>query len=256
VSAARSPITALGEAVRFLTVLRWPGSPSSDPARLAQAAAAFPAAGLLVGAVSVGAGMAAERLFGSPFAAVAAVAASAVVTGGLHLDGLADSCDALFSWRSREQKLEILRDSRIGTMGALALFFALAVKVAALTALGPLWWRAALIAPMWGRWSVVYGMARFPPARPDGLGASARAHLRASDFVWTTGLALLVGFGLLPPWGGLLGLVVLAAAWLMGRAMAQSLGGLTGDTYGALAEVAEGTTFLTLVALRHWAWIA
>ena len=136
----------VGAAVRFLTVLPWPGARSCEPAAVARAAWAFPVVGLLVGACSTAAGLAAAWLFGPPLHVIAAVAASAVVTGGLHLDGLADSADALFSWRSREKKLEILRDSRTGTMGALALFLVLATKLGALHALGPYWWKAALLA--------------------------------------------------------------------------------------------------------------
>lgn len=165
---------------------RRPGACSCEPAAVARAAWAFPVVGLLVGACSTAAGLAAAWLFGPPLHVIAAVAASAVVTGGLHLDGLADSADALFSWRSREKKLEILRDSRIGTMGAVALFLVLATKLGALHALGPYWWKAALLGPVWGRWSALYGIVAFPPARTDGLGAGVRAHLRAKHFIAAT----------------------------------------------------------------------
>ncbi len=239
----------LGVAVRFLTVFSWPGVPPSDPAAVARSAWAFPLAGLAVGACSALAGVAAEPLFGKPLHVIAAVAVSAIVTGGLHLDGLADSADALFSWRPREKKLEILRDSRIGTMGALALVLVLATKLGALLALGASWWKGALIAPVYGRWSVVYGMAFFPPARPDGLGAGIRSRLRVGHLAPATLLALSVGAALSPALTALLALVVVAVTHATARAMTRSLGGLTGDTYGALSEIAEVTVLLGWLAL-------
>ena len=254
-TARLSPLDALGEAVRFLTILPWPGTPTSDPARLGRAASAFPVVGLLIGISAAAAGLACERLFDSPLHALAAVAASTAITGALHLDGLADSADALFSWRSREKKLEILRDSRIGTMGSLALFFALATKLGALVALGPSWSTGALLAPVWGRWSALYGIVIFPAARPDGVGAAVRAHVRTRGFLGATLLAIALGGLLLPPTGALIGLLVFALAHGAGSAMTRSLGGLTGDTYGALGEIAEVTTLLALAALNRHAWI-
>lgn len=250
-----SPLAAFGEAVRFLTVLPWPGPPAADASALARGAAAFPAVGLLIGALSAAAGLLCEPLFGSPLHAIAALAASALVTGALHLDGLADSADALFSWRSREKKLEILRDSRIGTMGALALFFVLATKLGALVALGPWWWRAALMAPVWGRWSALYGIAWFPAARSDGLGAAVHSHVRKRDFVAATLLAVVLGGIAAQALGALVGLLVLAVTHGVGRAIARSLGGMTGDTCGALGEVAEVVAFLAFAALKRHAWI-
>lgn len=249
-----SPLDAVGEAVRFLTILPWPGLAASDPARIARSVAAFPPVGLLIGAGATAAGFGAEWLFGAPLHAVAAVTASAVITGGLHLDGLADSADALFSWQPRARKLEILRDSRIGTMGALALFLVLAVKLGALLALEAAWWRGALLAPVWGRWAAVCGLCGFPSARPDGLGAGVRAHLAAGRFAAATAAALVIGGLICPPWGALVSLPVALITWWAAAAMTRSLGGLTGDSYGALGEMGEAVTMLGLVALHHQGW--
>jgi adenosylcobinamide-GDP ribazoletransferase len=175
------------------------------------------------------------------------------VTWGLHLDGLADSADALFSFRSRERKLEIMKDSRIGTMGSLALISAVLLKVGALYSLGPLWWIGALLAPMWGRWSDIYGIFFFPAAREGGMGRNFNEQVRKRDFVFATISALLIGGFLLPTWGALVGLVVLVVAHLMARWMVGVLGGLTGDTYGAMSEIGEIVVLLTLAALVHHA---
>lgn len=245
------PLQPLGEAVRFLTVFPVPGLPPMDEAAAARSMMAFPLAGLLIGVFGAGTGLLAGWLFGEPLRAVAVVVAWMVVTWGLHLDGLADSADALFSRGSRERKLEIMKDSRIGTMGSLALISAVVLKVGALYSLGPLWWIGALIAPMWGRWAGVYGVFWFATARETGMGRSFRDSVRRRDFWVATAGMLLVGGILLTPWGALAGLAVWGSAHVLARKVAAALGGLTGDTYGALSETGEVVALLTLAALYH-----
>jgi adenosylcobinamide-GDP ribazoletransferase len=247
------PFQPLGEAVRFLTAFPVPWLPAMQESTIARSMLAFPLVGLLIGACGAVAGLLAGWLFGEPLRAVAVVVAWMVVTGGLHLDGLADSADALFSWRSRERKLEIMKDSRIGTMGALALISTVLLKVGALYSLGPAWWLGALLAPMWSRWSDIYGIFFFPAAREGGMGRNFHANVRQRDFWIATASAFAIGAVLLPPWGALVGLVVLVVAHLAARWMVGVLGGLTGDTYGALSEVGEIAVLLTLVALAQHA---
>jgi len=245
------PLQPLGEAVRFLTAFPVPGLPPMKEASVARAMAAFPLAGLLIGACGAGVGLVAGLLFGEPVRAVAVIVAWMVVTWGLHLDGLADSADALFSWRSREQKHEIMKDSRIGTMGSLALISAVSLKVGAIYSLGGAWWVGALLAPVMGRWSDIYGIFFFPAAREGGMGRNFHEQVRGRDFALATASALLVGGILLPPWGALVLVVVFAAAHLLARWMSRVLGGLSGDTYGALSEAGEIVALLTLAALAN-----
>ena len=247
------PLQPLGEALRFLTMFPVPGLPPMKEATVARAMVAFPVVGLFIGACGAGAGLLAGWLFGEPLRAVAVVVVWMVVTWGLHLDGLADSADALFSWRSRERKLEIMKDSRIGTMGSLALISAVLLKVGAIYSLGPAWWVGVLLAPMWGRWSDIYGIFFFPAAREGGMGRNFNDQVRKRDFVFASVIAVLIGALLLPPWGALVGLVVLVVAHSSARWMVGVLGGLTGDTYGALSEVGELVVLLALAALVHHA---
>lgn len=242
----------MGEALRFLTAVPMPGLPPMKEANIARAIAAFPLAGFLIGVLGAGVGWASGWLWGPELRAVAVVVAWMVATGGLHLDGLADSADALFSWRPRERKLEIMKDSRIGTMGALALITGVLLKVGALYSLGPAWWVGALLAPMWGRWADVYGIYGFPAAGEGGMGRAFHDRVRRRDFVFATVFALLIGGLVLFPGGAAVGLAVLAVTYLLARWMVAALGGLTGDTYGALSEVGEMVALLTLAALiRH-----
>jgi adenosylcobinamide-GDP ribazoletransferase len=247
------PFQPLGEALRFLTAIPVPGLPPSSEIGIVRSMAAFPLAGLLIGAGGAGLGWLAGWLWGEQLRAIVIVIAWMLLTLGLHLDGLADSCDALFSWRSRERKLEIMKDSRIGTMGALGLIAILLLKVGALSALGESWWIGALLAPLWGRWADIYGIFWFPAAREGGMGRAFHDQVRRSDFAIATISAILIGSGLALPWGAITGLLIWTITHLLARRMVASLGGLTGDTYGALSEIGEVVTLLTLAALQQHA---
>jgi adenosylcobinamide-GDP ribazoletransferase len=236
-------VTPLLEALRFLTVLPVPGTPATDQRGITAAIPWFPVAGLLIGLLLLPVGWLAGLLWSSDLVrAVLLVVAWCSITGGLHLDGLSDTFDAVLSWRSPERKLEIMRDSRVGAMGVLALVAVLLLKVAWLHAAGPGWWLGVLLAPAWGRWADIYGIFWFPAARAGGLGHTFQAQVRQHTFAIST-LTLLL-FSLLVA-RDQYGLVLLAGAlvWvcthLLARWWTRSLGGLTGDTYGALCELGE-----------------
>jgi adenosylcobinamide-GDP ribazoletransferase len=169
------------------------------------------------------------------------------LTGGLHHDGLADTCDGLLSWRPRERRLEILRDSRIGSMGVLGLMAVLSLQVAALAALDEAWWRAALVAPVWGRWAAAWGLTCHAPAREDGAFRSFRDAVRRGDAALATASTLLLVAAVWWPWGIAAGAIAVPLVMGLGRGMVRSLGGLTGDTLGALCEAGITAALLALV---------
>jgi adenosylcobinamide-GDP ribazoletransferase len=238
----------LGEALRFLTILPIPGLPAMSEAGIGRAVACFPLAGGIVGALLATLGLAAGALWDASVRPVVLVVAWGVITAGLHLDGLSDTFDAVMSWRPRERKLEIMKDSRIGAMGALALIAVLALKAVWLGAAGDAWLRAVWLAPILGRWADIYGIFWFPPAREGGMGRSFQSQVRRADFIFATAATILLVLAL----GGARGLIALALVWLVSQLLAmwwtRDLGGLTGDTYGALCEIAEVITLATLVA--------
>jgi adenosylcobinamide-GDP ribazoletransferase len=176
------------------------------------------------------------------------MAAWGIVTGGLHLDGLSDTFDGVMSWRPRERKLEIMKDSRIGAMGALAIGAVLLLKFAFLAGAGPRWWQAALVAPALGRWADCYGIFWFPAAREGGLGRSFNALVRRADFWAASAFALAFAIIVAGPSGLIAALLVWAGSHLLARWWVHDLGGLTGDTYGALCEIGE------VVALAAITW--
>ncbi len=212
------------------------------PRRLADAVWVFPVVGIVVGAIGGAAFWVCARLgMPSAVAAVWTLASMLLVTGALHEDGLADFADGLGGGRTRERKLEIMRDSRIGTFGGLALMLSLAARGAALAALAqPARVAVALIvAAALGRGAIGVVLLTSEPARPDGLAAE----LRASEPGRTAlgpGIAVVVAFALLP-FGAALGATTaalvsaLAIAWIAHR----QLGGYTGDVLGAAVVVTE-----------------
>lgn len=248
-------LTGFFEAIRFLTLIPLPFMPAMTGQNYEQTVARamgwFSVVGALIGLIACGVGWLAGALWGDFARAVAVVIALAVVTAGLHLDGLSDTFDAVMSWRPRERKLEIMKDSRIGAMGALALIAVVLLKVAFIGASGADWPRAVIVATTLGRWADLYGIFFFPAAREGGLGRHFRDFIRRSDFIFATlqmlaivAAACLIG----QPVGAWLaaamrgaittGLTLLIAHIIFAR-WTRSLGGLTGDTYGAMCEIGE-----------------
>jgi len=184
-------------------------------------------------------------------AATLGVAAAVLFTGALHEDGLADTADGIGSGRDRERSLEILRDSRIGTYGVLALIVAMLVRVAALVPLleaGPLGSAlpAFVLAAALGRAAGPLFTAALPPARADGVGAAAGRPDTAGVAV---GLALPLLAGLaLGAWPAL-PLALLPLVWL-GWLARRRLGGITGDVIGCAMLLTE----CTAVAAIAMAW--
>jgi adenosylcobinamide-GDP ribazoletransferase len=233
------PLWPLGEALRFLTILPIGGLPPISEGAIARSIAFFPLAGALIGVLLSGVGLLSGALWDDWVRAVAVVVAWGVITAGLHLDGLSDTFDAVLSWRSRERKLEIMKDSRIGAMGAIALIAILLLKVALLHSADAGWLRAVVLAPVLGRWADTYGIFWFPPARARGLGREFQSQVGRADFAIASGSTLVLAAAL----GGARGLIALALTWVVAQALGmwwtRDLGGLTGDTYGALCEIAE-----------------
>jgi adenosylcobinamide-GDP ribazoletransferase len=250
---AWGPLVAFGEALRFLTIIPQPWLPPMSERSAVVAIPWFPAAGLLIGALLLPVGWLGGLFWGPLVQAALIVVAWGAITGGLHLDGLSDSFDAVMSWRPRERKLEIMKDSRIGAMGAIALVAVLLLKVVFLAGAGPIWWQAALLAPVLGRWADCYGIFWFPAAAEGGLGRSFHDQVRRPDFVFATATALIAALAIAGPRGLIAMLLVWGATQLLARWWTRDLGGLTGDTYGALCELGEVVALAALTAATIYA---
>jgi adenosylcobinamide-GDP ribazoletransferase len=243
-------------AVTLLTAVPLPGRDSA-PSRRAAAAAMYwaPAVGLLVGGLAAGILLLAARIghTGALLAAVLAVAAGAVATRALHLDGLADLADGLGSARPADAALEIMRRSDIGPFGVVTLLLTLLIQVSALARAeslgrGP---EAIIAAAVTARLAITVACRRgVPPARPEGLGALVAGSVRPAGAAALTVVVLAAAAGaghfcgagwLILPAGAAAGLAVSLAVTALA---VRRLGGISGDVLGALAELAATACLL------------
>ncbi len=224
--------------------------PGGDAHRAAASAWAWPLVGAVVAALQIGLGSLALAL-GIPVwtSAGLALALGVILTGGLHEDGLADCADGFWGGHTRERRLEILKDSRVGSYGVLAMIFAMGLRwslLAALLTVAPL---ALIAAAMLSRASMAVLMARLPFAREDGLANHVGRPPQVAALL-AVGLALLGGCIFAGFWVGLLvaGLVVATVASVAALARAK-IGGQTGDVLGMGQVLGEIAALLTLAAL-------
>jgi len=241
-------------AVQFLTRIPTPQLRGFDPSWITQSARYFPLVGQIVGAISALALFGVAQIWTPWIAALLAISLGVVITGGFHEDGLADTADGLGGGLTRARRLEIMKDSRLGSYGALALGLTLALRVAALaalTALSPALAALALFAAHGlGRAAAVAVMAALPYGGDPGMAKEGRPD-RASNFSLTiAALIAVMPLVLLPLTASLialsLGLIAAAIpAWLAWRL----IGGRTGDVLGAVEQAFELGFLLALAAL-------
>jgi adenosylcobinamide-GDP ribazoletransferase len=246
-------VTDLRIGLSLATILPLGPSTAVGDGDIARAGWTLPVAGLLVGLVGAAAYALAHRLgLTAAHGAILALASTTVITGALHEDGLADTADGL-GGRTRERKLEIMRDSRIGTYGVCALVISLALRWSALASIAAP--RSVLIALLLAHVAARAGlplfMALVPPARSDGLsaGAGKPAGPNAAIALGLGAIVLAIGFG---PGKAILAVILLAfiglaTAWLAMR----QLGGQTGDILGAYEQLAEIAILLMAASLLH-----
>jgi adenosylcobinamide-GDP ribazoletransferase len=244
--------TDLKTGILFCTRLPVPHAAPIDSGDFARASWAFPAAGALVGgAGALTYAIALGIRLPSGLAAALALGATLLVTGCLHEDGLADTADGLGGGRDRARKLEIMRDSRLGTYGACALMMSLLLRWAALAAMaGPVAVAASLIAAHVAARAALPVFMRFvPPARFDGLSAQAgQPALRSAAIAVLLGVLVLVTtLGLA---AAVIGLILATCAGLLvARLSMRQIGGQTGDVLGALEQIIEIVILFTALAM-------
>ena len=242
-------IRGLITAVRFLTIVRVPGRALDGPDALGRAAGWFPLVGLALGGLL----WLVHRLFSVVFspllAALLVLVTWKLLTGGIHLDGLADSLDGL-TGKDPAERLAIMRDSRIGVFGALGLIVLLLTSFLALAELpGALREKALLLAPVVGRHAPLHLARAFQPATPRQGSGSAFMKAVTLRAVSIGALVVIVAAAvILWPWGLLAAAIGIGLAWELGRFLSRRLGGLTGDGLGAAVEVGEMGVLLAFAA--------
>lgn len=209
----------------------------------------FAPVGLLIGGLLAAVNFVARAWWPSAVGTVIVMAVMLVVTGGLHFDGLMDTCDGALNAHS-ERRLEIMRDSRSGAFGVAGGIIDLLLLWACIVDLtGPNQYAALLVMATTSRAGMVLAVTLFPYGRTTGLGRDFRDHASRWAAVSNGLFAIVVGTMLLNWQGGVASVAGLAAAVLAGMYLMTRLPGLTGDCYGAVNEVAQVVTLLVLVPL-------
>lgn len=237
-------------AIRFLTIIPLSWRAAEDVRQFDKCLVFFPLVGALIGLVGYGVTNVLLLFFPVQVVAVLAIVYLAFISGFLHLDGLSDSADGLFSSRPREECLRIMKDSRAGAMGVVVVVCVLLVKYSALSSMeGHMLCLTIFFMPLAGRSAILLSMARLPYARPEGgLGRLFYSDSSKTAAVFAF-LALFLFLVILAPALLVVTLIAIACVNLFfGRWCRLRLGGATGDTLGASCELTEAVTALAFTA--------
>src|SRR5215212_3997587 len=211
-----------------------------------RAAVWYPLVGLIIGTLTWLVWKGAILVFSPLVAGVITLAVWVLLTGGLHLDGLADCCDGLFASVTPERRLEIMKDPHMGAFGTIGLILILFLKAAALASLTSATSFGILLAASCARWCILLA-GLLPLARPSGMGADFALGFRPSFVLW--GAVLPLGVAILLGVRGLVSILVgLGAITLVLRLAKSRIGGVTGDVFGMLVEIVEVVVLLVFVA--------
>ncbi len=240
-------------ALRFMTVIPIKWKEGEDLGEVARSISFFPFVGLIIGLSHVGFYLLMIRFFSPLFSSVLLIAWWVFITGGLHLDGLADTADGVWAGTTKERRLEIMKDSRTGVFGVITLISFLLLKTVALNEIITLHsnsiYSVLIGAPIVGRWISVFSIYFFPSARKEGLGIFFKENIGIKELL----VSLFLTIVFLYFSGGfqaLIALVLITGASLgFAQFFRSKLGGLTGDIYGALCEVAELLSIMVLILL-------
>jgi adenosylcobinamide-GDP ribazoletransferase len=244
-------------AVQFLTIVPLKIK-DADAKKMGLSLLYFPAVGLLLGLLLVFLYHILVFLGFQPWAiGIVLVVSLIMVTGGIHLDGLADTVDALAGGGDRERILQVMRDPHIGTMGVLGLISVLLLKIAFIVSLDA---HALLVSLsmmcVLSRWSMVFLMFIFPYARQEGKAKVFMQERNKGVFISSLIIALLCAVLLMGPKGMLVFAVVAVCAYGLGDFIKRRIGGITGDTIGGISEVLEVIAlFCIFMIQRSGIWL-
>lgn len=240
-------------ALQFLTVIPIPAAMQpTEEKKLSTAVVCFPLIGLLIGLVLWGVNNLLYTLNLPPFSVnIILVILLICLTGGIHLDGVSDSCDAFLSGKDKEDTLKIMRDPHVGAMGVLGLISVILLKIAFLYSFEAGAKNTALLLMCaLSRWSLVLSIFLFPYALIQGKAKVFFAGTNLRVFLLSLLITLIIS-GMILKWLGLLIVfLVVIFTLIINTAVKRRLGGLTGDTLGAVCELNELIVLLSLIVCK------
>lgn len=243
-------------AVQFLTRLPVPGTLTTTEEELGRSAAFFPLVGIIVGGGTALVFVLALLALPLSASVLLAIAFTTFITNGFHEDGLADTFDGLGGGWTKERALEIMRDSRLGTYGTLALVFLVLGKYTFLSSLEPRQiWRWLIVAHTASRWTVLPLCSWLPYARAEGQGKLVAKQIGVPALLFASFTFLAVS--LLLPWRASLFTIVVTAVLILvsGFYFKQRLGGITGDCLGAVNQLTELALYLFALVLARFSFV-
>lgn len=232
-------------ALQFLTRIQVNSSIVIDERTFGKSMAYFPLVGLVIGLILAVSHYLLSLIFTPLITAAFLIWLEVAISGGLHLDGFMDTMDGIYSGRSREKILEIMRDSRVGAHSAIALACLFLIKLTVIAdypvhGITPV----LILVPMLARLTQLVGVVYFPYVRETGLAKSFIDYIEKNDLYFASLLSLVICIII----KGFLGIIFLISTFFLaligGNYFASKIGGLTGDVYGAITEV---TTVILLV---------
>lgn len=234
-------------AIQFLTVIPLPSKLVLSVEHISRATKYFPLVGMLIGAILAGTSCLLSALPSSINAAIL-LTVLYVITGAFHLDGLADSFDGLYGMRTKERRLEIMRDSSVGVMGVTAILLVVLLKFTIISNMDiTLLWKSLLLMCVFGRWAQTFACYAFKYAREDGKASLFVDNTLLKDILAATAFMFLLTLVLF----SYKGLVLVGTAFLFTLFfmlwVKSKIDGMTGDTIGASNEIAELSFLLAVL---------
>ena len=244
-------------AIQFLTIFPTPRHHEADAKISGQSLLYFPLVGLILGAILYGIYYGLSFILPALVVNALLVIALVILTGAHHLDGWVDTCDGVTAGKSKEERLAIMSDTKVGVFGIVGAILLLLLKYVSLSSAPAL--PALLLMPTLSRWAMVSAIFVFPYAKSSGMGLAFKQGANWQRFTIATAIAMIIAIGTLKLWGLTLiaailwGPATMAALWLIILGIASyfrsRLGGLTGDNYGAINEIAEVLVLLIIILI-------
>lgn len=244
-------------ALRFLTTIPLPWGREASPEDVGRSLGYFPVVGIIIGLILTGLNWLFGLFLPSAVVNILLIVSMVVISGGLHLDGFIDTCDGIGKHKTPEERWRVMQDSRVGSFGVVGGVLLLLVKYISLNSLPESLLMITLVfIPVLSRWAMVYAVSVYSYAKPSGLGNVFKQGASWQKLTIATFVALVVAVVLFPtlfPLIQLRGLAVMFGVWVITVVMAAYLkrkfSGLTGDTYGAINEVAEVVVLIMILLL-------
>ena len=250
-------------ALSFLTIIPLPHRRETTSEEVGRSIVYFPLVGGIIGLILAGLNWLFGLFLPSAIVNGLLIVSLVVISGAIHLDGLADTCDGIAGYKTVEARWQVMRDSRVGAFGVIGVFLILLLKYVSLSSVPESWLMATLVLmPVMSRWTMVYAIFAYPYARPEGLGLAFKQEANWQRFIIATIITLAAAIG----WARLAnvtyfylaGLAIMFGVWVIAAVLAaylkRKLSGLTGDTYGAINETAEVSVLILVCLLAYNRW--